>query len=129
MFDDTIGGGLGRRVPTDWSHVDKYPFSAVAPITVANVERITQLPFWHWSHDQGSEGACEGFGNSMMMAIINLIQRRDSVPPIKPNTIRYDAWWLWDRAKEIDEWNDTNPGDSMEHLVVLHVIFCAHLVM
>jgi hypothetical protein len=24
----------------------------------------------------------------------------------------YLARWLWDRSKEIDEWSDTNPGDS-----------------
>lgn len=25
---------------------------------------------------------------------------------------RYDCFWLWDRAKENDEWSDTNPGDN-----------------
>lgn len=24
----------------------------------------------------------------------------------------YTAWWLWDRAKERDQWPDTNPGDN-----------------
>jgi C1A family cysteine protease len=49
----------------------------------------------------------------MMMAIVNLIQRRDNKPePIRPFAVRYDSWWLWDRAKEIDYWPDTNPGDS-----------------
>lgn len=105
--------GLGRRTPTDWSHYDKYPYSAIEPVTVTTVERITQLPYWHWSHDQGAEGACVGFGGSMTMAIINLIQRRDNEPePIRPYAVRYDPWWLWDRSKEIDEWADTNPGDS-----------------
>lgn len=104
--------GLGRRIPTDFKHVEKYPFSAVAPTTVTKVNKTLKLPSWHWTHDQGDEGACEGFGNSMMMAVINLQQRKTSVPPIKPFTVRYDSWWLWDRAKEIDEWADTNPGDS-----------------
>lgn len=93
-----MSNALGRRVPTDWKHVEKYPFSAVAPATVVSVNRILALPKWHWSHDQGHEGACEGFGNSMMMSILN--------------KNRYDPWWLWDNAKIIDEWPDTNPGDA-----------------
>lgn len=102
--------GLGRRVPTDWQHVEKYPFSLVAPPTVTTVEKSLALPSWHWSHDQGSEGACEGFGNSMMMAVLNTAQRK--VAQTKPFTVRYDAWWLWDQAKVVDEWPDTNPGDD-----------------
>lgn len=39
-----------------------------------------------------------GFGCSMMMSILN--------------GRRYDPRWLWDRAKEVDEWPDTNPGDD-----------------
>jgi hypothetical protein len=101
--------GLGRRVPPSFAHVERYPYSVT---TVAAVERVLQLPFWHWSHDQGLEGACVGFGSSMMMGIRNLIERRDSVPQKKPFAQRYDSWWLWDRAKEIDWWPDTNPGDS-----------------
>jgi len=106
-------GGLGRKRPVDFKHVERYPYSLIAPPTVAVAERVLQLPFWHWAHDQDNEGACEGFGNSMMMAVLNLIQRRDHKPlPIKPYAVRYDSWWLWDRAKEVDYWPDTNPGDS-----------------
>src|SRR3954466_3719455 len=53
---------------------------------------------WYWFYDQGREGACVGFGCSRMMSLLN---RK-----------RYDARWLWDRAKENDEWGDTNPGDD-----------------
>lgn len=91
-------GGLGRRVPSDFEHVEKFPYSAVAPETVAKAEWVAPLPTWHWTHDQGNEGACEGFGNSMMMAI--------------KNGGRYNPWWLWDRAKATDEYPDTNPGDD-----------------
>lgn len=104
--------GLGRRVPTDWQHVESYPFSLLAPTAVSKVNKVFKLPSWHWSHNQGGEGACEGFGNSMMMAIINYYQHKTAVPPIKPFTVRYDSWWLWDSAKAIDEWADTNPGDD-----------------
>lgn len=102
--------GLGRRVPTDFDHLSKYTIrAALAPVGIERVEKVLRLPWWHWTHDQGSEGACVGFGTSMMMAILNTQQNRDAKLP--PYTVRYDPWWLWDRAKEIDEWDDTNPGD------------------
>lgn len=53
---------------------------------------------WWEFYDQGREGACVGFGSSRMMSLLN---RR-----------RYNARWLWDRAKERDEWPETNPGDN-----------------
>jgi hypothetical protein len=52
---------------------------------------------WWEFYDQGSEGACVGFGWSRCMSILN--------------QQLYSARWLWDRAKERDEWPDTNPGD------------------
>jgi len=92
-------GGLGRRVPTDWKHVEKYPFSAVAPTTPEKVERVLRMPSWaHLYYNQAAEGACVGFGESQMMSILN--------------HHRYDARWLWNVAKLIDEWADTNPGDD-----------------
>src|SRR6185436_1026541 len=53
---------------------------------------------WYSFYDQGQEGACVGFGSSRMMSLLN---RR-----------RYDARWLWNQAKRIDEWPETNPGDD-----------------
>ena len=55
------------------------------------------LTWWDF-YDQGNEGACVGFGSSRMMSMLN----RE----------RYDARWLWDWAKKVDEWPDTNPGDD-----------------
>jgi hypothetical protein len=49
-------------------------------------------------YDQGSEGACVGFAWSQVMSAMN--QKF------------YFSRWLWDRAKEIDYWDDTNPGDD-----------------
>lgn len=135
-------GHLGRRVPSDWEHVDKYPLSAplLAEITTPrpvvigvnwysnfdNPVRDAQGYYWigkgalgtvrgghcvclkprrardsvqRWDfYNQGAEGACVGFGASRMMTAFN--------------GKLYLARWLWDRAKEIDEWSDTNPGDS-----------------
>lgn len=53
---------------------------------------------WQTFYDQGREGACVGFGWSRCMTILNGGQL-------------YAARWLWDRAKERDEWSETNPGD------------------
>jgi hypothetical protein len=92
--------GLGRRVPSDWKHVEKYPLRAVQPETVQTVERILYRPSvpWRMFYNQGREGSCVGFGSSEMMSILN--------------GKRYDARWLWDQAKMIDEWPETNPGDD-----------------
>ncbi|MCR4443198.1 MAG: hypothetical protein QHH10_12970 [Peptococcaceae bacterium] len=89
---------LGRIVPSDWKHVERYPYAAVSPGTVASVERALDLPAYREKYDQKSEGACVGFASSWMMSILN---RRF-----------YDARWLWSRAKEVDEWPETNPGDN-----------------
>jgi hypothetical protein len=105
-----MSNGLGRRLPGDMEHVEKYPFSAVAPDTVGTVNHTMKLPQFHWDWDQGSEGACVGFGTSMMMSVRNQFQAYQL--DTNPKTHRYDPWWLWDRAKEIDEWPDTNPGDD-----------------
>lgn len=89
---------LGRRKPGDFEHVEKYPFSMVAPESVTVVNKTLKLPSWHWTHDQGGEGACVGYGDSMMMSLLN--------------KKRYNPEWLWNEAKKVDEWPDTNPGDD-----------------
>lgn len=133
---------LGRRVPTDWTHVDKYPLTAPRleeitaprPIVIgvnwySNFDRPVkdaQGNYWigqgdlgrargghcvclkpkgardsaqRWDfYDQGAEGACVGFGSSRMMTFFN--------------GKLYLARWLWDKAKLIDEWSDTTPGDD-----------------
>lgn len=53
---------------------------------------------WYTFYNQGNEGACVGFGTSRMMSLLN---RK-----------RFNAWWSWDMAKSVDDWSDTNPGDS-----------------
>ena len=132
---------LGRRIPQDFSHVDKYPLSALpsneqpkcvpvvigvswytnfdTPVKDGNVYWIGRgnlktvrgghavslkprgvtdpVPWWGY-YNQGREGACVGFAASRMMSMLN---RR-----------RYDARWLWNEAKKIDQWPDTNPGDD-----------------
>jgi hypothetical protein len=89
---------LGRREPSDWKHVEKYPYAALAASPVESVERTLPLPRYRAIYDQEREGACVGFASSWMMSILN--------------RCAYDARWLWNRAKEIDEWPDTRPGDN-----------------
>ena len=54
---------------------------------------------WWDFYDQGQEGACVGFGWSRCMTILNAGSR-------------YASRWLWDRSKELDQWDETNPGDN-----------------
>lgn len=89
---------LGRRIPTDWQHVTKYPMRhlATAPATVEKV--LKDAAGWWDFYDQGSEGSCVGFGASRMMSILN---RR-----------RYAARWLYGEAQLVDEWSDTPPSEG-----------------
>ena len=133
---------LGRFIPDDWGHIDKYPLTAPAeeaptprPVVIGvnwyaefdqpqvsrggdhflpNADSLTMIRGGHcvclepggepdpeawWDfYDQGREGACVGFGWSRCMSILN--------------KELYAARWLWDRAKETDQWPDTNPGDD-----------------
>jgi hypothetical protein len=131
---------LGRREPTDWKHVERYPLTAdttpakPVPVTLGinwytnfdSPQRDATGRYWigrgslgsirgghcvcvpfdpakdpatWWSfYNQGQEGACVGFGSSRMMSLLN--------------RFRYDARWLWNEAKKVDGFPDTNPGDN-----------------
>ncbi|MEJ7785495.1 MAG: hypothetical protein WKF96_11880 [Solirubrobacteraceae bacterium] len=135
---------LGRFLPDDWGHIDKYPLMAAAipaaptPVVIGvnwyaeffkperdestgeywlapgGSKTLTRVKGGHcvclepgdgpdpdewWQfYDQGREGACVGFGWSRCMSLLN-------------NEL-YAARWLWDRAKELDQWPETNPGDE-----------------
>jgi hypothetical protein len=102
--------GLGRRVPKSFDHVRRMPLGAVAQLAPITVEKQLILPSWHKRHDQGQEGACVGFGTSMMLAILNQGQAREQ--GIRNPWVRYNPFWLWNEAKKIDEWPDSNPGDD-----------------
>lgn len=90
---------LGRLEPTTDKHIRKYPFSAHTEQTVAYVNYKWRLPAWHSQWDQGSEGACVGFGTSFMMSLLN--------------KKRYDPWWLWREARLADWW-DGNDDMSID---------------
>jgi hypothetical protein len=96
--DDTR---LGRLVPDDDEHIRNFPFAVGSPLVV---NKTLRLPWWHWSHDQGAEGSCVGHGVVMERAIVNSAQVGQSR--------RYDPIELWNEAKKVDEWPETNPGDD-----------------
>jgi hypothetical protein len=128
---------LGRRAPSDWKHLERYQLTALpkaeqptgVPVAIGvNWYEDFDVPEWadgRWwvagrgisrgirgghcvclksvQHDptawwdfynQGREGACVGFGCSRMMSELN--------------RVRYDATWLWQRARLTDEWSDND---------------------
>lgn len=134
-----LHGPLGRRKPTDFTHVEKYPLTLETtpakpvPVTLGidwyenfdtpvlkdgkywiglgvlgsirgghcvciPPESLKDAASWQVFYNQGQEGACVGFGSSRMMSLLN---RKE-----------YDARWLWNQAKIVDEYPDTNPGDD-----------------
>lgn len=90
--------GLGRRaLPTgDDKHLRKYALAE--PTTAFEAERLLSLPNYRKQYDQGSSNACVGYSSSWAMSILN--------------RQLYDPKWLWEEAKNIDEWPDTNAGDG-----------------
>lgn len=74
------------------------PGDQLDPTTGKVVRKMQDTAGWYRFYNQGHEGACVGFGSSRMVTLLN---RK-----------LYFGRWLWDRAKEHDQWPDTNPGDS-----------------
>lgn len=103
-------GGLGRRPPETWEHVQRMPMRAIMPAQSFVLEKGMIVPSWSPLHNQGKQGACVGHGTSAMLAMLHehWVRRKGDKNPY----VRYNPWWLWDRAKEIDPWPDTNPGDD-----------------
>lgn len=102
----------GRRVPTDFKHVQKYPFRAVQasyPIPKWGVEKGLGLPYWWPTHIQQG-GTCVDFGMRATMSITNA--RQYYLKNGKAQTFRYLPYWLYNEAQAIDEWIDTPPGEG-----------------
>jgi len=102
---------LGRFIPEDDRHLQAFPFSVVAPRAIDMVEKMLYLPSWHWTHDQGYEGSCVGHGVAFERAITNSTQNKVLLR-VRPFNRRYDPLDIWNEAKKVDEWADTNPGDD-----------------
>lgn len=100
---------LGRRVPSTWKHVERFPLRAVQPDTVARVERKLSIhAYWRHTYNQQAEGACVGFASSLMMSILN--------------RWTYDAPFLYRMAQEADEWADTPPMEGTSVAAAMDVL-------
>ena len=99
---------LGRKVPDNFDHVSKHPYTIAQSTPMVN--RVLALPSWHWTHAQGRQGSCVGHGSVMERAITNTAQNR--IARLFKPTRRYDPIDLWNQAKLVDPWSDTNPGDD-----------------
>jgi hypothetical protein len=95
--------GLGRRAPEDRKHIEKYPFAALGLPTPASVERTLPLLPYRRAYDQGDTHGCVGYSASWMMSLLN---RR-----------LYAPRWLWNEAKLVDPFADSQPGDASETTV------------
>jgi hypothetical protein len=136
-----MAGGLGRRAPISWEHVDRYPLTA--PTIPAKPTPVIAGVNWYPEFDDPQRGTD---GHYFVRApkpgsrprgghCFALKPRR--VPDLTAwwdfynqgeegacvgfgvtramslmNRRRYWARWLWDQAKLTDEWPETVPGDD-----------------
>lgn len=135
-------GGLGRRVPLSWEHVERFPLA-----TASEPERFRHKPVvlgvnWYsafdrpeqdergrWWIGRGELGRIEG-GHAILADNGQLPDREAwrvfydqgrqgacvgysfSRGLTQLHKTLFDAAHLWNRAKATDEWDDTNPGDN-----------------
>lgn len=133
--------GLGRRAPSDWSHVESYPLSALPASVVPKGVPVAIGVNWYsnfdnpiqrgtrWYIGEGPLGSVRG-GHCVCLRPSGLtditgwwdfynqgaegacVGFGSSRMMTLLNRRRYNPWWLWDEAKIQDEWPDTNPGDD-----------------
>jgi hypothetical protein len=132
--------GLGRRAPTDWAHVDRYPLmAAVAPekptpvvIGVSwyeNFDEPQQDSRRHWWVGRGPLGRVRG-GHCVCLKPRGAVDLTAwwhfydqgvegscvgfgcSRMMSLLNRRRYDARWLYEQAQLVDEWSDTPPEEG-----------------
>lgn len=135
-------GELGRRVPTDWRHVERYPLRALA---VEDRPRNVPVPIgvnWYQSFDLPVHGSDRRFrvglgdlgrvrgGHCVCLLPRRLVDTQEwwryynqlsegacvgagcSRAMSLLNRRRYDFRWLYRAAQSIDEWDDTPPQEG-----------------
>lgn len=107
---------LGRRVPTDFNHVNRYRLTeliddpaSVLVVPPQGVEKGLGLPRWNKEHVQVG-GTCVDFGSRGMMSITNA--RQYYIQTGKAQTFRYEPYWLYHEAQAIDDWAETPPEEG-----------------
>lgn len=134
-----MAGGLGRRVPSDWNHVEKYPITTRQLVTIPNVPVVLGIN-WYSNFDNPVYDKNYGqwwIGRSSNLGYIRgghaicarpyptvdkvtwwefYNQKDDDCVGYSCsrmmslyNTAKYDAPWLYKEAQLIDEWKDTPP--------------------
>lgn len=104
-------GGLGYRKPPDDEHIKAHPFKVNLASEAFIAEHTIAIPSWCRDYyDQNGFNACVGYSFSKLLSLVNEAEARAKGKT--PYIHRYDAQWLWNRAKATDEWGDTNPGDD-----------------
>lgn len=102
-------GKLGRLIPQNWEHVLKYPLRALKIEWVEHVEKSYFCGNWMRAfYNQGREGACVGYSSCLMMTLLNRIPGRQKWNGREV----YSGAAVWNKAKEIDGFDWTNPGDN-----------------
>jgi hypothetical protein len=137
----TNPGALGRCVPPDFEHVEKYPLTAEtaparpSPVILgvnwyAEFDRPEKDSHGHyWVARDGQLSSVRG-GHCFCLLPRGVedasgwwdfydqgqegacVGFGSSRAMSLLNRKRYFARWLWDRAKATDEWPETNPGDD-----------------
>lgn len=98
--------GKGRRVPPDWVHVERYGLAKHAKVVAPkHVNIIIPVPkdIKDVMFQNGFNG-CTGASTAELMTTLNTPAGNLSIP--------YSWFYVWNEAKKIDEWSDTNPGDN-----------------
>ena len=95
---------LGRLESKTLDHLQTWALNV--PVTASNVEVILPLPIWAPGWDQGRQGACVGYGSSMLMSLEN------NRTAATEGDHRYNPEWLWTEAKKIDGFKHTDPNDG-----------------
>lgn len=95
--------GFGRLAPPDNRHEILYGITEMAVPAVVE-HSIALPPRLKSGYNQNGFNACVGASLSMMMSILNTTSG--------DRALLYNWKWLWDQAKSIDDWPETNPGDN-----------------
>lgn len=131
---------LGRRVPSDWKHVEKHPLSAPAAAALPPSPVVFGIPWYHgfdspekigsrWFIGRGDWGSIRG-GHAICA------RPKGIVDPVRfwefydqgnegacvgfgcsramslENRHRYNGFWLYEQAQLIDEYDDTPPEEG-----------------
>ncbi len=95
--------GLGRLIPKDWKHIDKYPFRRLGIETAVEVEKIIIRPPLRSIYDQGYTNGCTGYAASWMSSIVNSQPIRDWAFKV------YNPLWLYHQGMAVDGDPSTTP--------------------